>query len=134
MLTILGAALAGSAVPQSRPAFEVATLKAAAPSNARGSMRGGVGTSDPGLFVCTNMPLRALILRAWNIPAFQLSGPRSMETARYDISARVPLRATREEFDLMIQNLLAERLHLVLHEEGTERGVYQMAIAMADSR
>ena len=111
------------------PAFEVASLKPAAPSDRRGSMLGGPVTDGPGLFVCTNIPLRSLLLKAWAIPLYQLSGPRSIETERYDITAKIPPGTTKEDLNLMIQNLLAERLGLVVHHETNELRIYEMFIA-----
>ena len=104
-------------------------MKPAAPTDRRGSIRGGPGTTDPGLFVCTNIPLRALLLRAWALPAFQRSGPRSIETERYDIVAKVPPGASKDDLNRMIRNLLAERLGLVVHLEKKELPIYEMFIA-----
>jgi uncharacterized protein (TIGR03435 family) len=68
-------------------------------------------------------------LKAWAIPLYQLSGSRSIETERYDITAKVPPGTTKEGLNLMIQNLLAERLGLVVHHETTELPIYEMFIA-----
>jgi uncharacterized protein (TIGR03435 family) len=54
-----------------------------------------------------------------------------MEDTRYDITARVPPNASADDFNLMLQNLLTERIGLVVHHELREQPVYEMSIARA---
>jgi len=110
------------------PAFEVASVKAAAPAE-RQSASGGPGTGSPGQFNCTGMPLRMLIWRAWNLPPYQLSGPHSIDDAKYDIAVKIPPNTSREAFNLMLQHLLIDRIGLVLRHETQEQTVYELVIA-----
>src|SRR5579872_421193 len=50
--------------------FEVASIKPAAPqtmARMQGSITGGPGTSDPGRIQITDMPVRVLIMRAYDV-------------------------------------------------------------------
>jgi uncharacterized protein (TIGR03435 family) len=112
--------------------FEVASIKPAPPPNGRG-MRvfgsGGPGTSDPGRFATENSSLSALVTQAFDIRSYQLSGPDWMGRALFNIVAKVPEGATKEQFRLMLQNLLIERFKLVFHRDKTEMPIYEMVLA-----
>ncbi|HEV3198987.1 MAG TPA: TIGR03435 family protein [Bryobacteraceae bacterium] len=102
-----------------QPAFEVASVKPA-PSQSDGrrpGMRGGPGTPDEGRIAFTNVTLINVLLRAYNVKTYQVTGPDWLSSKRYDISAKIPSGTTKERFNLMLQNLLAERFHLALHHE-----------------
>jgi uncharacterized protein (TIGR03435 family) len=106
------------------PAFEVASVKpAAAQEPGRGSVnsvRGGPGSSDPGQVRYTNISLMNVLVRAYDVKPWQISGPAWLDMDRYDIAATVPPGATKEQFNLMLRNLLTERFHLALHHESKE--------------
>src|SRR5580658_3647919 len=69
------------------PSFEVATVKPAAPPATSmgpgGGMRvairmgaqGGPGTSDPGQITYSNMPMKSLLVNAYGVKTYQISGP-----------------------------------------------------------
>jgi uncharacterized protein (TIGR03435 family) len=130
-ILILGGAAEGAAqFPETRPAFEVATVKVSATPNTRAfRCEGGPGTTDPGLWRCTNMPLGSLLYQAWNLDGFHMSVPSSASDARYDIVAKVPPGASRDDFNLMIQGLLTERLGLVMHHESKQQDVQEVFVA-----
>jgi uncharacterized protein (TIGR03435 family) len=65
---------------------------------------------------------------AYGIQRYQLSGPDWMNATRFDISAKLPQGSTREQYRLMLQNLLAERFKLALHREGKEMPIYELVI------
>jgi uncharacterized protein (TIGR03435 family) len=114
------------------PTFDVASIKPApAPAGGRMmmGMQGGPGTKDPGLYRCNNCNLSMLVTEAYHIKYYQLSVPGSLETERFDISAKVPDGATKEQFRLMLQNLLAERFKLTIHRDQKEMQVYEMVVA-----
>jgi len=46
-----------------------------------------------------------------------LSGPAWLEIDRFDVSARAPLGTSPDDVKLMLQALLAERFHLVVHND-----------------
>jgi uncharacterized protein (TIGR03435 family) len=90
------------------------------------SVRGGPGSSDPGRITYTNISLMSVLTRAYDVKAYQISGPDWLDMERYDIAAKVPAGATKEQFNLMLQNLLAERFNLALHHESKEVQGYEL--------
>jgi len=115
------------------PAFDVASIKPIAPPDAGGrmmmGMRGGPGEKDPELYTCTNCGIPLLMTRAYDVKGYQLTYPGWMDSVRFDVSARVPSGATREQFRLMLQNLLTERFKLAIHRDQKEMQVYEMTVA-----
>lgn len=55
--------------------------------------------------------------------------PGWVDTDRFDIEATAPLHATKDQYRLMMQALLAERFGLKLHFEQRERPVLAMVLA-----
>jgi uncharacterized protein (TIGR03435 family) len=139
IILIAGACLVASEQAQGQaprqapsPTFDVASIKPAPPPSGRGmvmGMQGGPGNKDPELYRCNNCNIPMLIMKAYDIQHYQLSSPSWMDTVRFDISARVPVGATKEQFNLMLQNLLAERFKLAIHRDQKEMQVYDLVIA-----
>jgi len=129
--------VAGCAVAQN-PAFEVASVKPAPPVTGGtfrvGSRGGGAGTLDPTHYSCSNCSLMMLVEEAYDVKPYQLSAPGWMGTELYEISAKVPDGATKEQVHGMLQNLLAERFKLTLHHEQREMQVYSLVIAKGGSK
>ena len=74
------------------------------------------------------MTISQLIVTAYRIKSYQLSGPDWMQSQRFDIAARMP-SAAPSRFPEMLQTLLAERFHLTIHRESRELPVYALKIA-----
>jgi uncharacterized protein (TIGR03435 family) len=118
----------GQAAPKLE--FEVASIKPAAPqANGASGVRGGPGTPDPGRVTYTNVNLRMLLDNAYDVLDDQISGPGWLATERYDILATIPLGTSKEQFRVMLQNLLAARFQLSFHREKKEFPVYELAAA-----
>jgi uncharacterized protein (TIGR03435 family) len=49
------------------------------------------------------------------ISYFQFSGPQWMNDLRFEVIATLPADTTKEQFRIMVQNLLAERFKLAVH-------------------
>ncbi len=129
-LALLPAALAQT--PADKPAFEVASVKPAPPPTPNLFMmgtRGGPGTSDPEHASFSNVTQRMLIAQAYDVQDYQISSPGWLESERYDIVAKVPKGTTKEQFRLMLQNLLAERFHLTVHRETKSMPLYALMVA-----
>ncbi len=113
--------------------FEVASVKPGKPLGPLGmrfEVNGGPGTSDPGLFSCHNCALIMLIMRAYGLnAAHSFSAPGWMDDQRFDLQAKLPPETTKEQFSVMLRNLLAERFKRVVHHEQKETPVYYLAIA-----
>src|ERR1039457_3488136 len=82
--------------------FEVASVKPSPPPaagrNAAIVVRGGPGSSAPALARFDNIDLFSLVTMAYGIGRYQLSGPEWRSAARFDINARVPPGATRDQY------------------------------------
>jgi hypothetical protein len=96
--------LAGST---QQPKFEVAaikpvTLRSADPSRAGLHVEGA--RVDLGM-----MSLTTLILLAYKVEPFQITGPDFPPLTRFDIQAKMPAGATKAQVPEMLQALLAER-------------------------
>ena len=124
------AALAQTA--ENSPTFEVASVKPAAPITGNRimvGMRGGPGSNDPGQITYNNVTLKDVLTNAYGVKRFQISGPGWLDSERYDIVAKVPRGATKAEFMMMLQNLLAERFKLTLHKEKKDLPMYALVVA-----
>ena len=93
------------------------------------SMRGGPGTDDPGQITYPRTWLPRLLTKAYGVRQDQISGPGWLETEAYSIVAKIPPNTTADQFNLMLQNLLAERFHLTLHHEKRGFQVYELLVA-----
>jgi uncharacterized protein (TIGR03435 family) len=111
--------------------FEVASVKLAPPFNPatmRMVYRGGPGTADPTRIVIENIPMMLLLVRAYDVNPFQISGDlRAPE--RYNITAKIPEGATPEQFRTMLQHLIADRFKMKLRRESREMPIYEMVVA-----
>lgn len=115
-----------------QPSFEVASVKPSAPPapgvRRRLGCTGGPGRGDPGLLTCTNISATNLVTMAYGLAHYQLSYPDWMDTARFDITAKIPPGTTKEGFQLMEQNLLAERFKLTVHHETKEMEKFELIV------
>jgi uncharacterized protein (TIGR03435 family) len=134
----VAACVAATAVVAAEPVtFEVASVKPAAPPTGHGVMTtysGGPGTRDPGTIVVSNYSLADLIRQAYGIKPYQLSAPAWLASARFDIVAKPPEGATKEQVPAMWQALLAERFQLTTHNESKELPMYALVIAKSGSK
>jgi uncharacterized protein (TIGR03435 family) len=117
---------------QLKPEFDAVSIKPS-PEPAPGAgirvgCTGGPGTKDPGLFTCTNMNLFNLVTQAYSMDFYRVAG---LERTRqmFDVSARIPPGATKDEFRVMLQNMLFDRFHLAVHHESREISQYDLVIA-----
>lgn len=116
------------------PKFEVASIKPSAPESRGARCTGGPGTTDPSLLTCINYSLSFLVMMAYDLRNFQLVAPSWMEGARFDVTARVSADASRKEFGIMMQNLLAERFGLKIHYENREMAVFDLVVGKGGSK
>jgi uncharacterized protein (TIGR03435 family) len=114
--------------------FEVASVKPS-PADARGiRCTGGPGTSDPGTLTCENYSLSFLVMMAYDLRSFQLTAPAWMDSARYNVVAKIPPGTGAQQFELMQQRLLAERFGLQTHFEKKDSTVYDLTVAKGGSK
>lgn len=107
--------------------FEVASVKIHKPEP--GPFRSSTGV-EIGRINFTNVTVKQCIRQAYGLKTYQVSGgPGWLADDRYDIVAKAPGPASREELMRMLQALLTERFHLTFHFEAKEMPVYSLVIA-----
>jgi uncharacterized protein (TIGR03435 family) len=128
-----------------RPSFDAASVRPAAPAPVGpfwpGSRPvcpltgcGGPGTGSPERITFTYVSLKHLIEAAYDVRSYQIEAPAWLESARFDVVANVPPGATRDQANLMLQNLLADRFQLKLHRSTRELPVYALVVAKNDPK
>jgi uncharacterized protein (TIGR03435 family) len=108
--------------------FEVASVKPSGPRSNGGS-DGGPGSTDPGLFFYHSAFFLDLIELAYHVEPFRISSKAPLDREKFDIDVNRPAGATRSQFRVMMQNLLAERFHLRLHTQSKEFPAYALVTA-----
>jgi uncharacterized protein (TIGR03435 family) len=119
--------LAASAAPAQE--FEVVSIK----PNHSGS-NGSQSHTDPGRLTATNWTLTRMIQRAYDLPEYRVDGPEWIRTEHFDISAKFPEALPKdpqqraEVFKAMMQKMLADRFHVVIHREQRTMAVYALLV------
>jgi uncharacterized protein (TIGR03435 family) len=103
----------------SGPRFEVASIKPAPITNAGPPAHAGIKI-DASRVDIGYWSIRQLILRAYGLPAYQVSGPGWTNNLRFNVVAKFPEGATKDQLPEMLQWLLADRFGLVAHAETRE--------------
>ena len=128
--------LSGASLLAQTPTFEVASVKPSEPITpamvASGKLHAGMKIDGKRVDI-GNFGLMQLICKAYDVKAYQVSGPSWLKTVglsgqRFDIVANLPEGATKEQVPQMLQALLAERFKLVIHRESKDQAVYAMVI------
>jgi uncharacterized protein (TIGR03435 family) len=138
LLPSIGVALllAAGSLPGQTPTFEVASVKLSEPITpamvASGKLHAGMKIDGKRVDI-GNFGLMQLICKAYDVKAYQVSGPSWLKTVglsaqRFDIVANLPEGATKEQVPQMLQALLAERFKLVIHRQSKDQAVYAMVI------
>lgn len=113
--------------------FEVASIKTNAPQTgfhfAANLVSGGPGTADPNMFRCSQCSLGTLIVQAFSLQPYQFPGRTSLTDNTYDIMAKIPEGATRDQFSAMLQNLLKDRFRLTWHFQEKMMKGYHLVVA-----
>jgi len=112
------------AAQQPAPAFEVATIK---PSDGKAPLAlQRLGNR----IVTTNTSLTWLIKWAYDLDDDRLIGsPKGADGARFDITAKAPEDVPAPgRLQLMMRSLLADRFHLIVHQETRRLTTYALAL------
>ena len=135
-------ALATLAAGQGRPEFEVASVKIVPPGDNRESYMPTLDIAPGGTLHISNRRLDEIIMLAYNIGVNQLSGPRWLTepttdpsiVTHYEILARVPGDAKKDQVPLMLQKLLEDRFKLQVHRESRPTQTYVLGIGKGGSK
>jgi uncharacterized protein (TIGR03435 family) len=119
----LGASVAAQ---QPAPAFDAASIK----PDTSGGQRGTIAMLR-GRYTASNVTLRELILNAYDLDDFQLSGgPAWIASDRFDIVATIPADATTVQ--PLLRTLLADRFKLTTHTEQRDGPAYALVVSRKD--
>jgi uncharacterized protein (TIGR03435 family) len=132
---MLTAATALGQAPAAPLSFEVASVKPSPPIDQAAILAGKplhAGMKiDASRVDIGNFPLSALIAKAYDVKAYQITGPdwlTAMTAQRFDVLAKMPDGTTKEQVPEMLRTLLAERFKLTIHREKKEHPVYALVI------
>ena len=117
--------------------FEVASVKAAEPVNAKSKLESNLRAGSPvdGLRVdLAFISLADIVRQAYRLKSYQVTGPEWMSAERYDIHARMPDGSTPEQVPEMLQSLLADRFKLSFHRENKEHQVLALVVGKGGSK
>lgn len=135
-LTLCAAIAVGAVFAQTKLSFEVATIKPAQPLDQAkivAALRSGgkmpVGaTIDSRRAEYQYLDLKTLLIYAYGVKGYQISGPDWMSTTRFDIVAKLPDGSTKDDAPKMLQSLLEERFKLTTHRASVERPVLALVV------
>ena len=125
------AAISAFAQPPATVSFEVSTVRRVLPIPGSPGRRvtGGPGTDDPTHFTYLGAMV-SLLQAAFGIKDDQLENPPDWtRETRFQIEARVPPGATKEQLQLMLQNLLRERFGFAFHMGKKQVDVFAISVA-----
>lgn len=136
-LSICLALTAIAAFAQSKPAFEVATIKPAAPldqAKILATLQSGgklpVGANvDAHRAEYLYLDLKSLVSYAYGVKPYQISGPDWMSSTRFDIVGKLPDGSSKDDASKMLQSLLEERFKLTSHRTSAEHPVLALVAA-----
>ena len=124
--------LASSAVlfaqsPPPRLEFEVASIKPSTVVPDGTKVRVGIQI-DGAQVHCSYLSVRNYIRIAYRVKEYQIVGPDWIASERYDIHAKLPDGAKREQVPAMLQSLLEDRFQLKFHRESKEFPVFAVVV------
>jgi uncharacterized protein (TIGR03435 family) len=136
-ISICVALSAIAAFAQTKPSFEVATIKPAAPldqAKILAALQGGgklpVGaTVDAHRAEYLYLDLKTLMTYAYGVKPYQISGPDWMTATRFDIVAKLPDGSVKSDASKMLQSLLEDRFKLTFHRTTGEHQVLALVAA-----
>jgi uncharacterized protein (TIGR03435 family) len=113
------------------PAFEVASIRAAAPLDPQKIMAGKmhVGMSIDGQRVDIGFVSIADMIRiAYKVKPYQVTGPDWMSSQRFDVIGKIPEGVSKDLVPEMLQALLVERFKLTIHRDTKEHSTYALIV------
>src|SRR5215471_1736322 len=113
-------------------AFEVASVKVAAPCCAPGQWRESKAEADRIDFRYVTM--KYCVAFAYKLKEYQVSGPAWIGELRFDIVAKGPEGTKRDQLPEMVQTLLRDRFKLEVHREKKEFNVYVLLVGKNASK
>jgi len=113
-----------------RPVFDVASVK---PNKSGTNMVRFGGPQTGGRYTATNVTLNMLVTSAYKLKPHQISGlPNWDNSEHFDIEAKAEGNPSRDQINLMVQSLLADRFKLVVHRETRQLPIYALVLSKAE--
>jgi uncharacterized protein (TIGR03435 family) len=84
---------------------------------------------ESGSIVYGNVSLKLLLTAAYGVRPDQISGPAWLDSERYDIVAKPPADATKDQVPVMFQHMLSDRFHLIVRTEERARPGFALVAA-----
>jgi uncharacterized protein (TIGR03435 family) len=110
--------------------FDVASVKRSKPGEGPQYM---LTKTEAGRLIATGAPLRTLIAMAYQLKPDEtrfISGqPEWAKSETFDIEGKAEGDPSREQLDLMLQSLLADRFKLAIHRETRQAPVYALVLS-----
>jgi uncharacterized protein (TIGR03435 family) len=110
--------------------FEVASVRAAEPDPKVQACL----CEPPGRVAYRAAPLKWIIERAFKLQDSQIKGPGWLDDATFDVTAKLPAAASREDVPLMLRAFLQDRFHLVSHVESREASTFVLTVASGGTK
>jgi len=103
------------------PKFEVASVKRADRCEFNSSI-------DPASVTLSGVPLKAVLMEAFQVRTDQIEGPAWLDADCVEISAKIPAGARRDQVPAMLLSLLRERFRLAARIETRSRPGYALVV------
>ena len=116
---VLAAVMGLAAADQAK--FEVASVK----KTERCSMR---NSADAGSVSYLGDPLRILLMMAFDVKRDQIVGPGWIDDECYEVSAKIPQGASKDQVPGMLRALFEERLKLAAHKDSRTQQIYALVV------
>jgi uncharacterized protein (TIGR03435 family) len=123
------AAFAQSDMP--RLEFEVASIKPSPPIT--DNVKLGLRIDGAQVYI-TAFSLKDYIRIAYRVKDYQVEGPDWISSERFDIAAKLPPGATRDQVNDMLQSLLADRFKVKFHRIKKDFPVYALTVAKSGAK
>jgi uncharacterized protein (TIGR03435 family) len=114
--------------PPARLEFEVASVKPSTAPAMGSSVNIGVKINGAQMHI-SSLSLKDYIRIAYRVKDYQVSGPDWLTGERFEIDAKLPEGATREQVPDMLQSLLTDRFGLKFHRGSKDFPVYALVVA-----
>src|SRR6185437_14015670 len=107
--------------------FEVASVKPSQPTAGAAQISVGIHM-DGAQFTSSYFSLKDYIRTAFKVKIYQVEGPEWITSDRYDIAAKMPAGATRDQVPDMLKSLLEDRFKLTYHKVSKDFPVYAFVV------
>jgi uncharacterized protein (TIGR03435 family) len=129
------AAVVPSRAQGQTPEFEVASIRQSQLGSLLENYTPTLNFSPGATIRFSNLRLRDMIVLAYGVGLRQLGGPPwtterdTNDTPHFDVMAKIPDDAKREDIPVMMQKLLADGFKLKIHREPRTAQVYSLEVA-----